>query len=80
MSSGSSVFGTSNNYNSVLHLKETANNNAGGYRDATSNAKNGTGYNFAGSENVTGMCANGLSLNGSNQYIDLGSVGVSGDR
>ena len=62
------------NYNSVWHLGEGTSTAAGFYKDATSNAKNGTLTDPNGNTvQANGKIGKDLNFNGDADYIDVGS-------
>lgn len=68
------VFATSNSFAGVWHLNDAANNDAGNYKDATSNAYHGTGSNMWAGLSVGGMIGKATELtNWIERYIDVGT-------
>jgi hypothetical protein len=53
----------------VWHLGEAGNTTAGGYRDSTINANNGTGVGMSAGTEVASMISTGQNLNGTSQEI-----------
>jgi autotransporter-associated beta strand protein len=76
-SNSKAVFDTSNSFVGVWHLDETGNSSAGGYADATLNAKNATGTNTP--KDTLGCIGKGQLLDGSTQFIAMPNVGISGN-
>ncbi len=70
-SKSAQVFNTSSGYVGVWHFKENGNNTANGYKDATSNGNNGTGFNMTSSSDVSAYIGIGQEFNGTSNYIQI---------
>jgi len=69
-SSGAGVFETTNGFSGVWHLSEEPGNSADGFKDATSNAAHGTGFNMNTHSAGLGPVGNAIDLEfDKNQYI-----------
>ncbi|MBD3390449.1 MAG: DUF2341 domain-containing protein [Chitinivibrionales bacterium] len=77
-SDGASVFASSLGYAGVWHLEEDGNTNAGGYLDASSAGKHATGYGVTSTSDVDAIVGRGQTLDGTDDYLHVGSVGISG--
>jgi hypothetical protein len=65
------------NYRAVLHLGETANNDAGGYLDSTANDFDGTGTSMT--SQAAGQLGIAADFINSTDGIDIGDVDLTGD-
>lgn len=68
------VFNTSNGYTSVYHFEEDGNNTSNGYKDATSNNNDATGYNMTTNSDVNANIGIGQEFNGSNNYLEINNA------
>jgi hypothetical protein len=70
-SNSAAVFGEANKYLGVWHLGEPGNCDIDGYKDATANHFDGTGFVLNGGSSVDGLIGKALKFNGSGDYIRI---------
>ncbi|MGL1887318.1 MAG: DUF2341 domain-containing protein, partial [Reichenbachiella sp.] len=77
-SDGAAVFEPSNDFEGVWHLSEEGDAGASGFLDATSNNYDLTGTNLEATDDVNAVAGKGITLDGTNEYIEADVQTVSG--
>ena len=70
-SNSENVFATADGYVAVWHLNEDGNTTPDGYKDATSNNYDGTGYSMTTSSDVEAYIGTGQEFDGSADYLEI---------
>ncbi|MBN2524163.1 MAG: DUF2341 domain-containing protein, partial [Bacteroidales bacterium] len=70
-SSSEKVFDVNNDFVGVWHFQEDGNSTADGYKDATSNNNDGTGFSMTNSSDVDAYIGIGQEFDGSSDYIRI---------